>query len=72
MSPTDDAWLNWAVCLKSSRQFIGRVEVSISSKKSAYAYMFGSQFWNSRYATEASRQVLQVLFDDYKLVEFIA
>lgn len=74
LSPThDEAWLNWAVCLKSSRQFIGRVEASISPKGSAYfAYMFGSQFWNSGYATEASRQVLQVLVDDYKVAEFIA
>ncbi len=44
LSPTDEeAWLNWAVCLKSREQFIGRVEASISSKRSAdFAYMFGS------------------------------
>ncbi len=74
LSPTDEeAWLNWAVRLKSREQFIGRIEASISSKRRAdFAYMFGSQFWNNGYATEACQKVLQVLSDDYEIIEFIA
>ena len=74
LSPTDEeAWLNWAVRLKSSGQFIGRVETSISLNCLAnLAYVFGSQFWHNGYATEACQKVLQVLSDDYEISEFIS
>lgn len=74
LSPTDEeAWLNWAVGLKSSEQFIGRVEASVSSNRIAnFAYVFGSQFWNNGYATEACQKVLQLLFDDYEVIEIKA
>ena len=74
LSPTnEEAWLNWAVRLKLSEQFIGRVEASVSSNRiSDFAYVFGSQFWNNGYATEACQQVLQVLFDDYEVIEIKA
>lgn len=74
LSPTnEEAWLNWAVRLKLSEQFIGRVEASVSLKQSAdVAYIFGSRFWSNGYATEACQQVLQVLFDDYEVIEIKA
>lgn len=74
LSPTgDEAWLNWAVRPKSSEQFVGRVEASVSSNRIAsFAYVFGFRFWNNGYATEACQKVLQVLFDDYEIIEFIA
>lgn len=74
LSPTgEEAWLNWAVRLKSSEQFVGCVEASVSSNRIAnFAYVFGSQFWNNGYATESGQQVLQVLFDDYEVIEIKA
>lgn len=74
LSPTnEEAWLNWAVRLKLSGQFVGRVEASVSSDRSAdFAYVFGSQFWRNGYATEASQQVLNLLFDDYEVIEIKA
>jgi [ribosomal protein S5]-alanine N-acetyltransferase len=43
LSPTgEEAWLNWAVRLKSSNRFVGRVEASISPIRIAeFAYVFG-------------------------------
>lgn len=34
--------------------------------------MFGFRFWNNGYATEACQKVLQILFDDYEIIEFTA
>ncbi len=74
LSPTgEEAWLNWAVRLKSSEQFVGRVEASVSSTRIAdLAYVFGSRFWSNGYATESCQRVLQVLFDDYEVIELKA
>ncbi len=74
LSPTgEEAWLNWAVRLKSSEQFVGHVEASVLSNRIAnFAYVFGFRFWNNGYATEACQKVLQVLFDDYEIIEFTA
>ena len=71
LSPVgDEAWLNWAVCLKLTGQYVGRVEASVLPNRNAYlAYLFGFQFWGNGYATEASQRILQVLFDDYGVTE---
>ena len=71
LSPvSDEVWLNWAVCLKLTGQYVGRVEASVLPNRNAYlAYLFGFQFWGNGYATEASQRILQVLFDDYDVTE---
>lgn len=69
----DELWLNWAVYLKAEKQYAGRVEATISGDKTGQlAYEFNPNFWGVGYATEASRQVIKVLFAEYPLTEIIA
>lgn len=71
LSPSgDEVWLNWAVYLKLTGQYVGRLEASVLPNRNAYlAYVFGFQFWGNGYATEASQHILQLLFNDYDVTE---
>ncbi|MGI8909111.1 MAG: GNAT family N-acetyltransferase [Rubrobacteraceae bacterium] len=64
----DEAWLNWAICLKPAQRHAGRVEATVTSDNTAYlAYELSPEFWGTGYATEACRRVLSFLFADYSV-----
>ena len=73
LSPTgDEAWLNWAVRLKASAVYTGRVEASVTHGTAQLAYEFCPRFWGQGYATEACRRVLWLLFDGYGVSTVLA
>lgn len=63
-APADcgEIWFNWAIKLKSSPIFIGRVEATIDSQPQvSIAYIFGKAFWRQGYAKEACVAVIDFL-----------
>lgn len=69
----DQAWLNWAISLTTTGEYIGQVEATIFEDQTAYlAYLIGSAFWGHGYATEACTRVIQLLFDDYGVTQIKA
>lgn len=66
----DEAWLNWAVRIRASGVYLGRVEASVTAERTAeIAYEFAPLFWGQGYATEACQRVLAVLFIDYAVAQ---
>ncbi|HEY0604719.1 MAG TPA: GNAT family protein [Herpetosiphonaceae bacterium] len=67
LSPAgDQAWLNWAIQIASTSEYIGQVEATVFEDQTAYlAYLIGSTFWGHGYATEACTRIIRLLFDDY-------
>ncbi|MDB5283510.1 MAG: acetyltransferase family protein [Bacteroidota bacterium] len=73
-SPTGkELWLNWAVKLKNTEQYIGTVQSTIHEDSSAYiAYVFGIDFWKQGFAIEACKQLIDFLISDYGIVKIKA
>lgn len=67
LSPAgDQAWLNWAISLTATADYIGQVEATVFEDQTAYlAYLIGAAFWGQGYATEACTRIVRLLFDDY-------
>ena len=74
LSPAgDQAWLNWAVSLPATAEYIGQLEATVFEDQTAYlAYLFGTAFWGQGYATEACTRIIQLLFDDYGVTQIKA
>lgn len=74
LSPAgDQAWLNWAVRLEATPEYVGRVEISVLPGATAQlAYELNPASWDKGYATEACRRVLEVIRVDYSIAEFTA
>jgi len=72
-STGDELWLNWIVRLRTDRQCLGRVEVTLRPDRTAYfAYEIGAAFQRQGFATEASLRVIQALFADYGVAKIVA
>lgn len=49
----DELWLNWAVRLKGTSEYLGRVEVTVLAEPTAYlAYEVAPPYWGNGYATD--------------------
>ena len=69
----DQAWLNWAIRLQASGEYVGTVQATVTqARTSELAYELGPAFWGHGYAIEACRRVLEVLFVDYAVLEVSA
>ena len=69
----DEVWLNWAIYLKTEKQYAGNVEATVGRDNIGYlAYELSPRFWGVGYATEACRQVINTLFTQYRVTEIIA
>lgn len=56
------AWLNWAVCIKASKDYAGYIQATVQANHSAkIAYVFASLFWGQGYAQEACKILLSVI-----------
>ena len=59
-----EAWLNWAVRLKSDETCVGVVQVTLPRDgRAQLAYEIGVPFWRRGFATEACRRVIESLFN---------
>lgn len=70
-------WINFAVRLKSSRCYIGRIEaaVNLNSPDGNWAeigYVFASTEWGKGYAAESLNWLHRVLKENYQVHEFWA
>ncbi len=74
LSPAgDEAWLNWAVRLRASLGYVGSVQATMQSDRTAWiAYELAPEFWGRGYATEAGSRVLELLYADYGATEVLA
>lgn len=74
LSPAgDEAWLNWAISLTATGEYMGQVEATVFEDQTAYlAYLIGAAFWGHGYATEACTRVIRLLFDDYHVTQIKA
>jgi RimJ/RimL family protein N-acetyltransferase len=69
---SDEAWLNWAVRLRESGQWIGRVQATVHCEWVEVAYLFGPAFWGHGYATESLSWLHSHLHDMHGTSEFWA
>jgi ribosomal-protein-alanine N-acetyltransferase len=69
LSPAgDELWLNWAVKLNSSGEYVGTVQATIYEEGPAnLGYVFGSNYWGKGYAYEACSGLIEYLFNEYQL-----
>ena len=56
-----ELWLNWAVRLKATDQWIGHVQAGVEVNHANMAWVLGSAWQRQGYATEAARVVLDWL-----------
>lgn len=67
----EDSYL-WAICLKSDRQLIGTIELSLDSSTAASLhYEIDRQFWNQGFATEATQTVIAWTWDNLSQITHI-
>ena len=69
---SDEAWLNWAVRLKVSGQWIGRVQATVHHHWAEVAYLFGPAYWNQGYGAESLAWLHGYLHELHGLSEFWA
>jgi [ribosomal protein S5]-alanine N-acetyltransferase len=64
-----EAWLNWAVRLRESNIYVGKLEATVHADRTAtIAYMISPAFWRQGYAKEGCLQILDHLSKDYRVV----
>src|SRR4030095_1165852 len=56
-----ELWLNWAVQLRTDRQFIGHLQAGVLPAHADIAWFVGSHWQRQGYATEAAQAVLGFL-----------
>lgn len=71
-------WSNWAVELRSTRQFIGFVGLSVPRRSLPFSpcvevgWRLARAYWGRGYATEAARAALRVGFERLALHEIVS
>jgi RimJ/RimL family protein N-acetyltransferase len=68
-----EIWLNWALRLRASDNYIGTVEATVQADATAFlAYMIFPEFQHRGFAREGCLRVLEHLREDYKLQRVVA
>jgi len=68
-----ETWLNWIVCLRSSRVPIGFVQATLVSQSTSWvAYLLSGAHWGRGYAHAAMGAMLLHLTERYGATEFLA
>jgi RimJ/RimL family protein N-acetyltransferase len=62
-------WLNYAVQLQDSGEWIGRLEATIIPQWAEVAYVFGPAYWGRGYAAEAMTALHDHLWKDWSVAE---
>ena len=69
----NEQWLNWVIRLKENRKPVGLIEVTIHGDQSALlAYTVFVDEWGKGYAREACGWVINELFRQFLVKEFIS
>ena len=71
-SRTSERWVNFAVRLAFSEDYIGRIEATCYGTWAEVAYVFGAAWWGKGYACEAMRWFQGYLMSTYGIAEFWA
>lgn len=65
----DERWLNFAVSLRSSGEWIGRLEATIIDQRGEVAYLLGPNHWGQGFATEAVRALHDHLWRNWNVCQ---
>ena len=60
-----ETWINYAVRLLSTKEYIGRIEATVNDREAEIAYLFGSRYWGFGYASESVRRLITFLKQEY-------
>ena len=71
-SRTSERWVNFAVRLSSTEDYIGRVEATCYGTWGEVAYVFGAAWWGKGFAGEAMRWFQPYLTRTHGITEFWA
>jgi len=64
----EEIWLNWVLRLREPSLYIGMMEATVSSNRTAaLAYMIFPLFWRQDYALEGCKQIINHLFKEYRV-----
>lgn len=60
-----EIWLNYALKLKESGEYIGRIEATVKNDDGYIAYIIGTNFQNKGFATESVKKLLEILKTEF-------
>jgi RimJ/RimL family protein N-acetyltransferase len=68
-----EQWLNWAVCLRNNRQYVGLVQTTVQADGTAFlAYQFNVHYRQQGYATEACQKIITEMAAHYGVTTLMA
>ena len=60
---SNQEWLNWAIKLKNSNDYIGLLQATIyKNQKTEIGYLLSPKYWSNGYGTEAVNYLCKYLF----------
>ena len=70
---SNQEWLNWAIKLKNSNNYIGVLQATIYKNKSTeIGYLLSPKYWSNGYGTEAVNYLCEYLFKNKNVKKIIA
>lgn len=67
LAPDEEIWINFAVRLVSTSEYIGRLEATVYYEEAEIAYLFGSRYWGFGYASESVQKLITFLKQEYSV-----
>jgi [ribosomal protein S5]-alanine N-acetyltransferase len=68
-----ERWLNWAIRINATADYVGTIEATVMPDNTAkLAYMIFPQFWLQGYAKERCQRVINHLFKEYSVVKILS
>ena len=68
LAPDGETWINYAVRLLSTNEYIGRLEATVNDREAEIAYLFGSCYWGFGYASESVRRLITFLKQEHEVI----
>lgn len=65
LTPDGEIWINYAVRLVATNEYIGRIEATVRGIEAEIAYLFGSRYWGLGYASESIKKLISFLKQVY-------
>ena len=70
---SNQEWLNWAIKLKNSNDYIGLLQATIyKNQKTEIGYLLSPKYWSNGYGTEAVNYLCEYLFKNKNVKKIIA
>ncbi len=68
-----EQWLNWAVKIKDTSEYVGRLEATVYNNHTAdIAYELSSNYWGMGYAVEACTKMIEILKQNHGVTQLHA